>query len=982
MTSFYTTSAPGRAWWLDDVELNAFGSSAEEAPASASASRAPVAPQRHSEPWSAALAEPAHMSQTVGLSGGAIMPVVRGETPQTAPMRDSPSAGHSSFYGKKVNGQGPTFSAARPARAAAGSDRAENYSAAAGRDRTERYRAAEREEEEPSQPALPGNSVSVLPKRPPRPEGCRALDKDIAACNSPGEAFAVATRDVSAMDAANWANLIYALAHLKKQGSTGRADDDREARPQWLTKDPRWLQCCRALNACLADLTARDAANVLWSLATLACKEDPLFLDVADALRGKLAVCDPISISKAAWALTSVPNRDRRLDFFTHLAVPVVLRAEVFPLGALTMTCYAFAKAAHRDSNVYEALSIAISRYAHQDLRPIDVCNVVWAFCTVGYRDDHLFNRLCEEHLTNPIELSDFNPQDLTNTTWGFSKVIFKHIPAMDAIAREGLKQTGDFKPIHFTNFFYSFATMRLRGPEGFLSELANAATAKVATFDSANLSILVWSLAQLREHHGLLDASLRVILQPQVTKTLSSRTLSMLFLAFFRFGRAGDVDAVLDAALAQGVAIGASGFSAVLMTGEQGPGAERELRLQQVMADEAADDRMRATICNAAAIRLMKRGRSADAVRLLLDMRAAAPRCWTAVSSRLLSQLAPEEASALAGVGTKEIWERPVQSHLHPIAATRQNEGPHAYTREFMALQAALCGAPSGDVDACMQAVEQFAESRSLWLKITAWEKAVVVHEVARLNRPQLVLEIGAYIGYSAMNLARAVRAHGGRVASIEVDPVHVCIVRNMVEYAGLTDNVDVWTGYCYDVIPHILEKYGPRSIGMVFMDQKGTRFHTDLGLLEELDLLADGAVVLADNVLKPGAPMYIWHLATGPYHDCTAVSVREFLLQSEDWMVLGFHDASRSPAPEPPPELHRLAFESDAFRKRSMFDSVAPSKADWWSFSQRFVEGLAWSGCKPRIVGLHGRDNPVIQPEDVAAIFEHAGRELPPSS
>merc|ERR1740122_326633 len=99
------------------------------------------------------------------------------------------------------------------------------------------------------------------------------------------------------------------------------------------------------------------------------------------------------------------------------------------------------------------------------------------------------------------------------------------------------------------------------------------------------------------------------------------------------------------------------------------------------------------------------------------------------------------------------------------------------------------------------------------------------------------------------------------------------------MLEYAGMTDTVDIWSGYCYDVIPHLLETYGPRSVGMVFMDQKGTRFHTDLALMEELDLLADGAVVLADNVLKPGAPQYIWHLATGAYTDTTAVSVREFL-------------------------------------------------------------------------------------------------------
>lgn len=317
-----------------------------------------------------------------------------------------------------------------------------------------------------------------------------------------------------------------------------------------------------------------------------------------------------------------------------------------------------------------------------------------------------------------------------------------------------------------------------------------------------------------------------------------------------------------------------------------------------------------------------------------------------------------------------------PVRSGIHPIAATRQNEGSHAYAREFMTLHAVLGSGEQGNPTGCMAAVERFAESRSLWLKITAWEKATVVHEVARLSRPRLAIEIGAYVGYSAMNVARAVRPHGGRVVSLEVDPVHVTIVRNMLEFAGLSDTVDVWTGYCFDVIPHLLQTYGPRSVDMVFMDQKGTRFHSDLALMEELGLLADGAVVLADNVLKPGAPLYIWHLAHGPYNSLTAVSVREFLLQSEDWMVMAFYDSSKGPVKKPPPLLHRLAFESDAFRKRSMFDGVPPSKSEWWSFSQRFMDGLRVAGCKPRVVGLHGRDNPIITPEDIAGIFRAAGR------
>jgi len=683
---------------------------------------------------------------------------------------------------------------------------------------------------------------------------------------------------------------------------------------------------------------------------------------------GKLSVCDPASVSKASWALVSVPNRDRRLELFTQLAIPVVLRADAFPLGALTMTAYSFAKADHRDADVYEALSSALEHCPDDDLRPIDVCNVIWAFCTVGYRDDALFSRLCEAHLTRAEVVVHFNPQDLTNTAWGMSKVGFVHRKAMDQLAMSGMQQRQTFQPIHYTNFFYSFATLRMGGPEGFLTTMADSAVEKIKRFDCGNLAISVWALAQLRQHH-LLDEALCSIQKPELCKTVQSRTLSMFFLAFFRLGRVTDADKVFHAALNCGMQIGASGFSAAVMTAEQGRDAAREVKIQLAMAQEAGDDRMYAAISNSAVIRLMKRQLFAEAWQLLCQVQAEGSQHWTAVSSGLRARLA-------SAAPAQESWVSPVKSGLHPIAATRQNEGPHAYTREFMTLQAVMCMAPQGDVNKCMTAVEEFAESRSLWLKITAWEKATVVHEVARLARPKLVLEIGAYVGYSAMNLARAVAPHGGRVVSLEVDPIHVTIVRNMVEYSGMSDYVDVWTGYCYDVIPHLLETYGPRSFGMVFMDQKGTRFHTDLELMEELGLLADGAVILADNVLKPGAPLYIWHLVNGPYTHTTAVSVREFMLQSEDWMVMGFHDASRPAAASPPPLLHRLAFESDAFRKRSMFDSIAPSKADWWAFSHRFVEGLDQCGVKPRIVGLHGRENPILKPEDVAGIFRHAGR------
>ena len=227
-----------------------------------------------------------------------------------------------------------------------------------------------------------------MPKRPPRTNECYALDKDIAAASTPNDALDIAIKQAHLMDAPNWANLLYALAHCKKKGNSFMNASSLRA-------DPRWLRSCKELQSSLGELTARDSANVIWSLATLDAKQEPLFLETASSLcNTKLAVCDPVSLSKTAWALTSIPNRDRRLDLYSKLAVPVVLRADSFPLGSLTMISYSFGKADFREGDAYEALSSALTGHMDDQLRPIDVCNVIWSFCTVGFRDDVLFSKM------------------------------------------------------------------------------------------------------------------------------------------------------------------------------------------------------------------------------------------------------------------------------------------------------------------------------------------------------------------------------------------------------------------------------------------------------------------------------------------------------------------------------------------------------------------------------------------------------------
>ena len=78
----------------------------------------------------------------------------------------------------------------------------------------------------------------------------------------------------------------------------------------------------------------------------------------------------------------------------------------------------------------------------------------------------------------------------------------------------------------------------------------------------------------------------------------------------------------------------------------------------------------------------------------------------------------------------------------------------------------------------------------------------------------------------------------------------------------AGLDQRVDVRIGHSKDLLPRRLRD-SDEKFAFVFMDQKGSRFHEDLQLLVDHDMLRDGAIVVADNVLKPGAPIFLYLLA-----------------------------------------------------------------------------------------------------------------------
>ncbi|MBA2568791.1 MAG: class I SAM-dependent methyltransferase [Actinobacteria bacterium] len=106
-------------------------------------------------------------------------------------------------------------------------------------------------------------------------------------------------------------------------------------------------------------------------------------------------------------------------------------------------------------------------------------------------------------------------------------------------------------------------------------------------------------------------------------------------------------------------------------------------------------------------------------------------------------------------------------------------------------------------------------------------------------------VLEIGGSRGYSSIWLAASVRHFGGRVLSLENDPVKCEAWRANVAEAGLNGWAELIEGDAYETLPAI-----PDVFDVCFLDAEKEDYERLLELAR--NKLEPGALIVADNVLS----------------------------------------------------------------------------------------------------------------------------------
>ena len=120
------------------------------------------------------------------------------------------------------------------------------------------------------------------------------------------------------------------------------------------------------------------------------------------------------------------------------------------------------------------------------------------------------------------------------------------------------------------------------------------------------------------------------------------------------------------------------------------------------------------------------------------------------------------------------------------------------------------------------------------------------VLSMLMKMIRPQRILEIGTYTGYSALCMAEGL-AQAGELHSIDINEELTDFVQKYVNEAGHQDRIKLHVGNALEIIPLLKEDWD-----VVFIDADKNNYINYYNLL--IDKLKSGSYIIADNVLWSG--------------------------------------------------------------------------------------------------------------------------------
>ena len=115
-----------------------------------------------------------------------------------------------------------------------------------------------------------------------------------------------------------------------------------------------------------------------------------------------------------------------------------------------------------------------------------------------------------------------------------------------------------------------------------------------------------------------------------------------------------------------------------------------------------------------------------------------------------------------------------------------------------------------------------------------------------SRMIRPKYVLEIGTYLGYSALCFAEGL-VEGGKVITLDIQEDTNNVARSFVERTEYANSIEFHLGNALEIIPTFSETFD-----LVFIDADKPNYTNYYNTI--FDKVRPGSFIIADNVLWSG--------------------------------------------------------------------------------------------------------------------------------
>jgi caffeoyl-CoA O-methyltransferase len=158
-----------------------------------------------------------------------------------------------------------------------------------------------------------------------------------------------------------------------------------------------------------------------------------------------------------------------------------------------------------------------------------------------------------------------------------------------------------------------------------------------------------------------------------------------------------------------------------------------------------------------------------------------------------------------------------------------------------------AYCEAHTSTEDALLRHITRETQAKVLMPRMLSGHlQGKTLELLVKLLRPESILEIGTFTGYSAICMARGL-GETGRLLTIDINDELEKMVRGFFDLSGLSDKIDYRLGNALDIIPNL---HG--NFDMAFIDADKANYINYYNLIVER--MNPGGIILADNVLWSG--------------------------------------------------------------------------------------------------------------------------------